>query len=492
MTSIYNPQELSSSANTYVTALAFNTATGVLTATRNDGEELTAALDGRYSTQNTFTTSATFNSSDGVLTLNQTDPSGTVTVDLDGRFPTQNTHLNSASYDSGTKNLALDIIDPASTINVDLTSLAEENTHLQSASYDQPTGILSLNMINPASTISVSIGDSGKYLPIDFDGLRSENLNELLEPGVYSLYIASYPKPLGAYGPYQFLTVYAVQTGALPEQSAVLQIYQSGTVTTDRNPNTRVWIRNSSYVNDSRMFSPWTELNTGGLSGYLRGDFGADYRDFNHERYRESGYYYIGHVGADPPNGWANGPATYPYECHFAVLQTVLLPASTVDASYGEGYQELSCVDHDSATKEVRKYRRVFQASSSVQNYTDWMEFVLDGVPVNRMIYQITDHVYTGSTGIDVSGKSVINLTTTISQTYNVTRLMNGVEGQRVDLIKTTNTGMVVIHHYTADGLTNIVSPNGPGTTVNLRYNRGASFIFDGQYWYPTFSNTAS
>ena len=49
MTSIYNPQQIESDENTYVTALAFATGTGVLTATRNDGVEITQSLDGRYS-----------------------------------------------------------------------------------------------------------------------------------------------------------------------------------------------------------------------------------------------------------------------------------------------------------------------------------------------------------------------------------------------------------------------------------------------------------
>lgn len=85
MTSIYNPQQLQADENTFITALAFATGTGVLTATRNDGVELTASLDGRYVQSNDYVTSASFNTSDGVLTLTRTD-AGTVTVDLDGRY----------------------------------------------------------------------------------------------------------------------------------------------------------------------------------------------------------------------------------------------------------------------------------------------------------------------------------------------------------------------------------------------------------------------
>ena len=112
MTYIYNPQQLEAAENTFITALAFASSTGILTATRNDGVELsTVSLDGRYVQENTRTTSATFNTSDGVLTLNQTDPVGTVTVDLDGRFPTENTHLDSATL--GVDNvLSLGMVSP--------------------------------------------------------------------------------------------------------------------------------------------------------------------------------------------------------------------------------------------------------------------------------------------------------------------------------------------------------------------------------------------
>jgi len=114
--------------NTFVTGGTFNTGTGNLRLTRNDGNTVDVSLDGRYLTAHpsvsaasssnnsgrtyiqdilldsfghitgittatetvtdTFTTGATFNTSDGVITFTNNNGGGTFTVDIDGRFLT--------------------------------------------------------------------------------------------------------------------------------------------------------------------------------------------------------------------------------------------------------------------------------------------------------------------------------------------------------------------------------------------------------------------
>ncbi len=114
--------------NTFVTGGTFNTGTGNLRLTRNDGNTVDVSLEGRYLTAHpsvsaasssnnsgrtyiqdilldsfghitgittatetvtdTFTTGATFNTSDGVITFTNNNGGGTFTVDIDGRFLT--------------------------------------------------------------------------------------------------------------------------------------------------------------------------------------------------------------------------------------------------------------------------------------------------------------------------------------------------------------------------------------------------------------------
>jgi hypothetical protein len=518
--------------NTYITSASFNTANGLLRLIQtNPVGSISVNLDGRYSTQNTYLDEVSFNNETRELSLEMVNPSTNFTVtipggpdentylsslafntnsgalnatlntgsvistDLDGRYNLigDNTHLNTGTFNTSTGILSLNMVNPVSQINIPIETSESLNTHLDSASLTS-NDVLNLNMVNPSSTISVDLKPvlQGEYLPIDFTDEKSD-LNTLLEPGVYSLSTTAVPRPLGIVGSKNYLTVYSIKDGAGVVESAV-QIWSTGT-NSNSPPNSdppRRWMR--TYENDGEYptVSHWRELTTDGLNGYLRQDFGSDLRDFNNKRFRESGLYYIGQVNGLGDHKWENGPTTYPTDSDFAVLETVLLPNSMLDGSYGNGYQELSCSDYDTTDKEVRKYRRVFEASSTVENYTDWVEFMFDGVPIKRAIYSIYDHNYTGTTSINVTNQSVINLTTQISQTYHVARFFGGVKGQRIDLIKTTNTGMVVITHQNNDGFGNIVTPNGPNTVVTLRYNRGASFVFDGQYWYPTFSNTAS
>lgn len=665
MTYIYNPQQLEAAENTFVTALAFAISSGQLTATRNDGVELTANLDGRYATENTHTTSATFNTSDGVLTLNQTDPVGTVTVDLNGRFPTENTHLNtatlgvdnvlslgminptstitvdlsslsdlnthldSASFNPTTKVLSLIMVNPSSTITVDLSgiedtntfvtsanfvdgtlnlnrndgatvsvdldgrysrinthlnaasfdsgtrdltltttdpevdyvvnipispdentfltnlafntnsgeliatlnndetvtvdldgrfNLISNNTHVSSGSFDSNTGNITLTLVNPSSTITIPISDvagqnthldsaslddktlnlnmvnpestitvdltpvlEGDYLPIDFQNSYSGNLNDLLDPGVYSVSSSALNSPPDIQGNEHFVQVYSDKTGDDSPNSCV-QIWTTGMNQNNGvNPNTRMWMRIFS-INTIPIVSSWQEINNGGLNGYLKGVMIQTGRDFNAARYRQSGYYFVDNVNSET-QGWSNGPDNFP-DSQFNVLKTVMTGYNAQNLSYGHGYQELSTATYDASNNHVRTWKRSFEASSTVENYTDWYEVFHQGIPINTevlSIYKVPDSRST----IDVSGVRVIDLHLGIS--YSISQLINGVEGQVVTFIKTNRNGMVTV---TNTG--NINTPTGGTSSFNMRYHRGGTFIQRQGEWYPFFSNSTS
>jgi len=86
---------LTSYNNEYTTGATFNSGNGVVTFTRNDGDQFTVDLDGRYLTSynDEYTTGATFNSSNGVITFTRND-GDTFTVDIDGRFLTSFTETD--------------------------------------------------------------------------------------------------------------------------------------------------------------------------------------------------------------------------------------------------------------------------------------------------------------------------------------------------------------------------------------------------------------
>ena len=132
----------------------------------------------------------------------------------------------------------------------------------------------------------------------------------------------------------------------------------------------------------------------------------------------------------------------------------------------------------------MRTWKRAFEASSTVENYTEWYEVFHQGVPINTEVLSIYKVPDTRS-AIDVAGVRVIDLHLGLS--YGINTLSNGVEGQVVTFIKTNYNGMVSI---TSQG--NIQPPSGGFTSVNLRYHRGASFILTGGTWYPLFSNSTS
>jgi hypothetical protein len=664
MTYIYNPQQLEASENTYVTAIAFSTFTGVLTATRNDGVELTTDLDDRYVQENTHTTSASFSNTTGVLTLNQTDPVGTVTVDLDGRFPTENTHLDtatlgsnnvlslgmvnptstitvnlsnladlnthldSASFSSSTKKLTLNMVNPTSQIEVDLsgiegantyvtsanftdgtleltrndsgtvsvdldgryatqnthvedmtfntttrelkldltdptselkvtipggpdentylTELAfnkdsgglvatlnnsttvntdldgrylteDENTHLSSATYNTDTSVLRLSMVNPASNIDVTIETedqlnthldsaaldlttlelnmvnptsqitvdlgsliTGKYLPITFtESEYSGDLNSLISAGVYKVSSTALNRPPDIQGSTHYVCVYSNKI-ADSNPTAVTQIWTTAVNQSDGlNPNTRMWIR--VYSSGSvPIVSPWQEINNGGLNGYLRGVMVATGRDFNADRYRQSGYYFVDNVNSET-QGWSNGPSNFP-DSQFNILKTVMLGVNSTNLSYGNGYQELSTATYDTENNHVRTWKRSFEASSTVENYTEWFEVFHQGIPIELEAQKVTNSV-DSRTIIDVSNVRVLNLNLGIN--YSIREFTNGVEGQIVTIIKTNKTGFVRVWHWDSFNGGNIITPQGPETAANLRNHRSCAFIKVGTYWYP-------
>ena len=677
MTYIYNPQQLEASENTYVTAIAFSTSTGVLTATRNDGVELTTDLDDRYAQENTHTTSATFSSTTGVLTLNQTDPVGTVTVDLDGRFPTENTHLNSAtlgvdnvlslgmvnpistitvdlsgladlnthldsaSFNSSTKKLTLNLVNPTSEIEVDLSGIeganthttsatfnssdgvltlnqtdpvgtvtvdldgryatqnthvddvtfnsttrelkldmvnptsefkvtipggpdentflsslamnddsgdlvatmntgttvtanldgryiqASENTHLNNATYNSDSSILKLEMVNPASNIEVTIETedqlnthldsaalddktlelnmvnpssqitvdltpvlAGDYLPIDFDGSFTGNLNDLLSPGVYAVNATALNTPPEIEGNEHYVAVYSDKTGDDAPDSCV-QIWTTGMNQNDGiNNNVRMWMRIYS-ANTAPIVSPWVQMTTGSMEGYLRGVLTSAARDFNHKNYRKIGLYYIDNVNSSS-SPWSNAPSNFP-DSSLNVLKTIMLGVNSVDLTYGSGYQELTTCDFNVPSRHVRVFRRSFEASSTVENYTEWYEVFHQGVPIELEVQAITSSIDTRSV-VDVTNVRVLNLQLGLS--YTLRTFLGGVEGQVVTIIKTNINGFVRVWHWDTTNGGNIVTATGAAhgnTAANLRYHRSVSFIKVGAYWYPhNYENTNS
>jgi len=504
--------------NTFVTTATF--VNGTLNLNRNDGATVSVDLDGRYSRINTHLNAASFDTGTRDLTLTTTDPevdyvvnipispdentfltnlafntnSGeliatlnndeTVTVDLDGRFNliSNNTHVSAGSFDPNTGNITLTLVNPSSTITIPISDVAGQNTHLDSASLDDQT--LNLNMINPESTIDVDLGGlvDGKYLPIDFDNEQA-NFNTLLEPGVYAASASGVGRPDGLIGAQNYISVYSQKDG--DDVISATQIWTTGTNTTNRNIDPpRLWMRTYDASGAFPFMSPWKEITTGGINGYLEQEFPEGYRDFNHERFRQSGYYRINSI-----EQWTNAPSNFPTTSLGNVLNTVMNPTSTLYPDRGYGYQELHCADADADTFHVRKWRRTFQ-STNPENiiYTDWFEFNIQGQRVHTEtldIFKVADE----SAAVNVAGKRVIDVG--ISQSFTIRTFIGGVQGQRIDVIKTNKTGTVQIGtvHPTLGG--NIYSPSGEGNVV-LRYFRGASFIFQNGFWYPLFSNSTS
>lgn len=505
--------------NTFVTTATF--VDGTLNLNRNDGATVSVDLDGRYSRNNTHLNAASFDTGTRNLTLTTTDPevdyvvnipispdentfltnlafntnSGeliatlnndeTVTVDLDGRFNliSNNTHVSAGSFDPNTGNITLTLVNPSSTITIPISDVAGQNTHLDSASLTE-SNVLQLNMINPESTITVDLDGmvTGDFLPIDFTNSFAGDLNYLVQAGVYSVSTTAVNTPPELQGNEHFVSVYSDRVGAGQPTSCV-QIWHTGmNQSNGLNPNTRMWIRIFSS-GTTPIVSQWQEINNGGLNGYLRGEMTATGRDFNAPRYRQSGYYFVGNVNSET-QGWTNGPDYFP-DSQFNVLKTVMTGVSSVDLSFGNGYQELSTATFDAPNNHVRTWKRAFEASSTVENYSSWFEVFHQGVPIQTEVLDIYNMPDTRSV-IDVKGKRVIDVSVS-NLSYGISTLQNGVEGQVITFIKTSYNGMVTIN---TTG--NINTPNGGTSRFVMRYHRGGSFIKKGSEWYPLFSNSTS
>ena len=505
--------------NTFVTSASFSD--GTLTLSRNDAVDVTVDLDGRYATQNTHLDDVSFNTATRELTLDMVEPTSqfkvtidggpdqntflsalafnkdsgvitatlnndsTVTTDLDGRYITanENTHLASATYNTDSSVLRLSMVNPASNIDVTIETEDQLNTHLDSAGLTLQT--LELNMVNPESQITVDLGSliNNKYLPITFiEAEYSGNLNDLLDAGVYKVSSTALNRPPEIEGNTHYVCVYSNREGA-SDPTAVTQIWTTAVNQSDGlNPNVRMWMRvySSSTV---PIVSQWQEINNGGLNGYLRGEMTATGRDFNAPRYRQSGYYFVGNVNSET-QGWTNGPDYFP-NSQFNVLKTVMTGVSSVDLSFGNGYQELSTATYDAPNNHVRTWKRAFEASSTVENYSSWFEVFHQGVPIQTEVLDIYNMPDTRSV-IDANGKRVIDVSVS-NLSYGISTLQNGVEGQVITFIKTSYNGMVTIN---TTG--NINTPNGGTSRFVMRYHRGGSFIKKGSEWYPLFSNSTS
>ncbi len=507
--------------NTHTTSATFNSSDGVLTLNQTDPVgTVTVDLDGRYATQNTHLDDVTFDTETRELKLDMVNPTsdfkvtipggpdqntflsalafntnsgalnatlntGTiVSTDLDGRYiqASENTHLNNATYNSDSSILKLEMVNPASNIEVTIETEDQLNTHLDSAALDDKT--LELNMVNPSSQITVDLTPvlAGDYLPIDFDGSFTGNLNDLLSPGVYLVNSTALNTPTGIEGNEHFVAVYSDKTGDNPPTSCV-QIWTTGMNQNDgATSNARMWMRIYS-ANTVPIVSPWVQMTTDSLQGNLRGVITSASRDFNHANYRKIGLYYVDNVNSSS-SPWSNAPTNFP-DSALNVLQTIILPnATTFDLSYGSGYQELTTCDYNVPSRHVRVFRRSFEASASAANYTDWYEVFHQGVPINTEVLDVYSVPDTRA-AIDVRGVRVIDLHLGLS--YGISHLTNGIEGQVVTFIKTNYNGMVSVHYQG-----NIVPPTGGFSSFNMRYFRGGSFIYRSGKWYPFFSNSTS
>ena len=505
--------------NTFVTSATFTD--GTLTLSRNDSVDVTVDLDGRYATQNTHLDDVSFNTTTRELTLDMVNPTSqfavtidggpdentflsdlafntnsgeltatlnndaTVTTDLDGRYITAdgNTHLESATYNTDSSVLRLSMVNPASNIDVTIETEDQLNTHLDSAGLTLQT--LELNMVNPKSEITVDLGSliNNKYLPITLvESSYSGNLNDLLAAGVYKVASTATNRPPEVEGSTHYVCVYSNKVGD-SDPTAVTQIWTTATNQNNGlNPNVRIWMR--IYSSDTiPIVSQWQELNSGGLNGYLRGVMIDTGRDFNAARYRQSGHYFVDNVNSET-QGWTNGPDNFP-DSHFNVLKTVMTGVNSVDLSYGHGYQELSTATYDAPNNHVRTWKRSFEASSTVENYSSWFEVFHQGVPIQTEALDVYNMPDTRSV-IDANGKRVIDVSVS-NLSYGISTLQNGVEGQVITFIKTSYNGMVTIN---TTG--NINTPNGGTSRFVMRYHRGGSFIKKGSEWFPLFSNSTS
>jgi hypothetical protein len=457
VTSIYNPQQLQADENTFITALAFATGTGVLTATRNDGVELTASLDGRYVQSNDYVNAASFNTSDGVLTLTRTD-AGTVTVDLDGRYIETDIYVNAASFDSSTRVLTLTLTDSstvtvtipespdantfvtsaafntsdgvltltrndAGTVTVDLDGrFPTENTHLDSASFDSGTRDLSLVMTDPSSTITVNIpesADAGTYVNAasfnsstgDLKLVRTDSVNITANlDGRYVPYNLIIPTGTYNLNSYVNTGIYSVDTTAtnvpsdLPSwaDELTLQVWEAGgnngvqTLYTT-NGTTSVQIGRIYWrmwsVSGTTVFSSWRKIA-------VENEYQALYLTHNYytgdlNDLIDSGIYYI------HPTSTNNRPT--PLLGQGSTVEVIKIFQSSSSAAFG--IKQICRENTFSASSPKIERGRTYEREwNSTGTWSDWVLVTKGGIPGDlKSLYFAADlnsSTYTDTTGM--------------------------------------------------------------------------------------------
>lgn len=177
--------------NDQITGATFNTSTGVITLSQQDGGTITVDIDGRFLTSFTesdptvpahvksITTtnisnwndayndqivSSSFNTSTGVLTLSQQD-GGSISVDLDGRYLTtagSNNYVSAVSFNTGNGVLTLDRVGLSSlTVDLDGRYLGATSTAANANLLDNldSSYFLNYNNLNNKPTIPNSFSN---------------------------------------------------------------------------------------------------------------------------------------------------------------------------------------------------------------------------------------------------------------------------------------------------------------------------------------------
>ena len=391
MTSIYNPQQLEPDENTFLTALAFATGTGVLTATRNDGVEITQSLDGRYATANTYVNSASFDTSDGELTLTRTD-AGTVVVDLDGRYSQTDVHLDSAAFNSGTRELTLTLTD-ASTVTVTIPTGADGNDYVSSASFNTGDGVLTLTRTDGGTVTAdldgryVETGDDiylssvswdqntgdltfsrnnavaivenidGRYVPYKYTVGVVTDLDDLVTTQVEVFDKTASNRPSASSASMDIFTVFVIQGG-----SGGSQLCMSGDADSSDN---QAWIRMWKDSAGSYTWTSWEEIHTGPLGDFVPFDLTIPSSAYNLNDYLTTGIFSVN-------KNATNIPSNMPSWNDEAVLQVY-------KSGSDNGIQLVYSASGTQSTEVGRVFFRMWEDYAGV-TWSNWVEVTTGGV----------------------------------------------------------------------------------------------------------------
>ena len=525
MTSIYNPQQIESDENTYVTALAFATGTGVLTATRNDGVEITQSLDGRYSQTDIYLDSASFDVGDGVLTLTRTD-AGTVTVDLDGRYvqTADDIYLSGVAWDQNSgditfsRNNSTNIVENIDgryvpfkyTVGVvtDLDDLVTTQVQVcDKSATNRPTA--SSSSMDVFTILVIKGGAGGSQLCMAGDADSTDNQiwirmwkdnagsytwtdwTELptSTTGNFVPFDLTIPSPSYNLNDYTTTGIFSVDKNAtnIPSDmpswvdKLVLHVTNSGSY----NGNQTLYTANGTATSEfGRIYyrkwedaaginwSNWTEINVGGISGDLKTSYAAI--DLDSSTYRETGYWALGAKGA--ATTW---PSALPATSDFNILQTIR------SGSSGAGQQKIMCADYDSGTPpdtHIREWKRVFDNS----NETDWYEYQFQGQPIYKQVYHTTEYDSSAHGNNPDSSNTAAYYVTVGGDSLYLYGFQNGyAEGQTMRIFRETNDMYVtvVIYNNIYYAVQPIFLMNG-GTSLTLSNYQSAEFIYHNNIWF--------